>query len=58
LPDGHDPAGSSAEAFMTPPFTSRRLLYRVKKLASTFPEHDIRAGSFALDPDTRTLRRG
>jgi len=43
---------------MTPPFTSRRLLYRIKKLASTFPDHDIRAGSFALDPDTRTLRRG
>jgi DNA-binding response OmpR family regulator len=58
LPEGHDPAGSSAEAFMTPPFTSRRLLYRVKKLAGSLPSREIWVGSFALDPDTRTLYRG
>ena len=58
LPDGHDPLGSSAEAFMTPPFTSRRLLYRVKKIASTVPSREIRVGDFALDPDTRILRKG
>ena len=43
---------------MTPPFTSRRLLYRVKKLAGSLPSREIRVGSFALDPDTRTLYRG
>jgi DNA-binding response OmpR family regulator len=58
LPEGHDPAGGSAEASMTPPFTSRRLLYRVKKLADSLPSREIRVGSFALDPDTRTLHRG
>ena len=58
LPEGHDLAGSGAEAFMTPPFTSRRLLYRVKKLAGSLPSREIRVGSFALDPDTRTLHRG
>lgn len=58
LPDGHDAVGSSAEAFVTPPFTSRRLLYRVKKLSATLPSREIRVGRFALDPDTRILCRG
>ncbi len=58
LPEGHDLAGSGAEAFMTPPFTSRRLLYRVKKVVDILPSREIRVGSFALDPDTRTLHRG
>jgi DNA-binding response OmpR family regulator len=58
LPDGHAPVGRSAEAFITPPFTSRRLLYRVKKLASALPDRQIRAGTLALDPDTRTLHKG
>ena len=58
LPEGHDSVGSSAEAYMTPPFTSRRLLYRVKKLTGALPSREIRAGSLALDPDRRILRRG
>lgn len=58
LPDGHDPAGSGAEAFMTPPFTSRRLLYRVGQLARALPSREIRAGDLVLDPDARLLRKG
>ncbi len=58
LPDGHDPAGSSAEAFMTPPFTSRRLLYRVRQLAQALPSREIRAGDLVLDPDARILHKG
>lgn len=48
LPEGHDPAGSSADAFMTLPFTSRRLLYRVRKVARTVPSSEIRAGALTL----------
>lgn len=55
---GHASAGRSAEAFMTPPFTSRKLLYRVKKLAETLSSREIRAGDLALDPDSNTLRKG
>ncbi len=50
--------GHSVDAFLVPPITSPRLLYRVKKLAGTLPEREIRAGTFALDPDTRTLHKG
>jgi DNA-binding response OmpR family regulator len=55
LEEGHASAGSTAEAFMTPPFTSRKLLYRVKKLAQHLTSREIRVGPLALDPDTRTL---
>jgi DNA-binding response OmpR family regulator len=55
LPEGHDFAGSSAEAYMTPPFTSRRLLYRVRKVAETLPRREIQVGEFTLDPDTGIL---
>ena len=58
LPAGHDPAGSSAEAFMTPPFTSRRLLYRVGKVAEALPVREIRAGDLVLDPDAGILHKG
>lgn len=58
LEKGHATAGSTAEAFMTPPFTSRKLLYRVRKLAQTLTSREIHAGPLALDPDTRTLRKG
>ena len=58
LEKGHASAGATAEAFMTPPFTSRKLLYRVKKLAETLTSREIHAGPLALDPDTRTLRKG
>jgi DNA-binding response OmpR family regulator len=58
LEKGHASAGATAEAFMTPPFTSRKLLYRVKKLAEQLTSREIRAGVLALDPDTRILRKG
>lgn len=58
LEKGHGGAGATAEAFMTPPFTSRKLLYRIKKLAQTLTSREIRAGPLVLDPDTRILRKG
>jgi two-component system alkaline phosphatase synthesis response regulator PhoP len=58
LEQGHASAGSTAEAFMTPPFTSRKLLYRVRKLAENLTRHEIRSGPLILDPDTRTLHKG
>jgi DNA-binding response OmpR family regulator len=58
LAEGHKAAGSTAEAFMTPPFTSRKLLYRVRQLGSTLLSRLLRAGDLQLDPDSRTLRKG
>jgi DNA-binding response OmpR family regulator len=58
LEEGHAIAGSQAEAFMTPPFTSRRLLYRLRKVAEALPPREIRAGDLALDPVSRTLSKG
>ncbi len=58
LEKGHTSAGSTADAFMTPPFTSRKLLYRVKKVAEKLTSREIRSGPLALDPDTRSLRKG
>ncbi|HSJ53389.1 MAG TPA: response regulator transcription factor [Anaerolineae bacterium] len=46
-----------ADAYMTPPFTSRKLLYRVKALADKLTRRELTAGSLTLDPDTRVLRR-
>lgn len=58
LDHGHSSAGSTADAFMIPPFTSRKLIYRVKKLAETLSSRELRAGPLSLDPDTRILRKG
>lgn len=58
LEEGHASAGSAAEAFMTPPFTSRKLLYRIRKVTEHLARREIRAGSLVLDSHTRTLRRG
>ncbi len=58
LERGHASAGSAAEAYMTPPFTSRKLLYRIKKVAQHLTRREIRAGHLAVDPQTRTLRKG
>jgi DNA-binding response OmpR family regulator len=58
LPKGHATAGSTAEAYMVPAFTSRKLLYRVNKVAEGIISREIRAGPLALDPDTRMLRKG
>ena len=58
LPEGHDAAGSSAQTYMTPPLTSRRLLYRVRKVARTVPSPEIRAGELTLDPVVGMLQKG
>jgi two-component system alkaline phosphatase synthesis response regulator PhoP len=58
LKKGHASAGSVADAFMTPPFTSRKLLYRVRKVADQLISRELRAGSLVFDPDTRTVRKG
>lgn len=49
---------SAADAFLMPPFTSRRLLYRVKKVAENLTRREIRVGPLVLDLDTRILRKG
>jgi DNA-binding response OmpR family regulator len=54
----HAGALADAEEFMTPPFTSRKLLHRLKKLAQSVPDREIRIGPLALDPDTRILTKG
>jgi DNA-binding response OmpR family regulator len=43
---------------MTPPFTSRRLLYRVAKVAQALPNREIQAGDLVLDPNAHILRKG
>jgi DNA-binding response OmpR family regulator len=58
LEAGHAALVDTADASMTPPFTSRKLLYRVRKLAEQLTSREIRAGSLVFDPDTRTLHRG
>jgi len=58
LPKGHATAGSTAEEYMVPPFTSRKLLYRVNRVAEGIISREMRAGPLALDPDTRMLRKG
>jgi two-component system response regulator RegX3 len=58
LDQGHALAGSRAAAFMTPPFTSRKLLYRLGKVAATLPSREIRSGPLALDPVRHVLRNG
>jgi DNA-binding response OmpR family regulator len=58
LEEGHAIAGSQAAAFMTPPFTSRKLLYRLRKVAETLPLRELRAGDLVLDPLACTLQKG
>jgi DNA-binding response OmpR family regulator len=61
LADKRAPAGPPADGVMTPPFTFRKLLHRVKKVAAKVPGHgsrEIQAGPIVLDPATRILRRG
>jgi DNA-binding response OmpR family regulator len=45
LEEGHAIAGSQAEAFMTPPFTSRRLLYRLREASRSWGLARSRDGS-------------
>jgi len=54
----HAGALADAEEFMIPPFTSRKLLPRLKKLADRVPDREIRVGPLTLGPDTRTLCKG
>lgn len=58
LEKGHASTGSAAEEFITPPFTSRKLIHKVKKVAEHVTECELRAGQLALDPRTRTLHTG
>ena len=58
LEEGHAIAGEQAEAFMTPPFTSRKLLYRLRRVAETLPSRAIETGELVLDPVTHMLHRG
>lgn len=58
LEEGHAVAGKQAEAFMTPPFTPRKLLHRLRKVAETLPSRELQAGELVLDPVTRTLHKG
>jgi DNA-binding response OmpR family regulator len=58
--ENYTPGSRPADAVMTPPFTLRKLLYRVKKVAAKVADpksHEIRVGPLALDTDTRTLRK-
>jgi two-component system response regulator ResD len=53
--------GRPPDAVMTPPFTLRKLLYRLKKVAAKVADpksHEIQVGPLALDTDTRILRKG
>jgi len=58
LEKGHESVGRTTDAFMTPPFTSRKLLYRVRQVAESLTTREIRVGSMTLEPDTRVLSRG
>jgi DNA-binding response OmpR family regulator len=58
LGEGHTIAEGRAAAFMTPPFTSRKLLYRLRKVAETLPSREFEAGDLVLDPLACTLHRG
>jgi DNA-binding response OmpR family regulator len=55
---GHAIAESQAAAFMTPPITSRKLIYRLRKLAETLPSREVQAGDMVLDPLACKLDRG
>ncbi len=51
--------GLVADAFMTPPFTSRKLLHRVRKVSEKITSREICIGPLSLDPDARTVwKRG
>lgn len=53
-----EPPVAGDETIMTPPFTSRKLLYRVKKLAEGLTQREIRAGLLTLEPDSGILHKG
>jgi two-component system alkaline phosphatase synthesis response regulator PhoP len=53
---GH--AGGIAAAYIAPPFTSRKLLYRIRQVADNLARRELHAGPLMLDLRTRTLRNG
>jgi DNA-binding response OmpR family regulator len=58
LEKGHAGAGGAADAFMTPPFTSRKLLYRISQVTQDLASRELSVGPLVLDPHTRVLRKG
>jgi two-component system alkaline phosphatase synthesis response regulator PhoP len=55
---GHASLDGLGEEFITPPFTSRKLLYKVKKVAEKLTAREIQAGPLALDLQSQILRNG
>jgi len=58
LEQGHDTAGSTADGYMTPPFTSRKLLYRIRSVALRLADRMLQIGPMRFDPQTRILYKG
>jgi DNA-binding response OmpR family regulator len=58
LEERHAIAASQAAAVITPPFTSRKLLYRLRQVAEALPSRQLQAGDLMLDPLARTLHKG
>lgn len=58
LKEGHAIAKGRAAAFMTPPFTSRKLLHRLSRVAETLPPRVFGLGDLVLDPWACTLYKG
>jgi DNA-binding response OmpR family regulator len=50
--------GGIAAAYIVPPFTSRKLLYRIKQVTENLAHRDLQAGPLVLDLRTRTLLNG
>jgi DNA-binding response OmpR family regulator len=55
---GHAIAESQAAASMTPPCTSRKLLFRLRKVAEALPSRDVELGDLVLDPLACILGKG
>jgi DNA-binding response OmpR family regulator/tellurite resistance protein len=58
LEEGHQAAGGAAEAFMVRPFTSRKLLHRIRVAAQHIRVREIQVGCLLLDLDGRVLYKG
>jgi DNA-binding response OmpR family regulator len=56
--DGHSLGVGRATAVITPPFTARKLLHRLEKVAETLPCREFQAGDLVLDPVSWTLHKG
>jgi two-component system alkaline phosphatase synthesis response regulator PhoP len=58
LEEGHQAAGGAAEAFMTRPFTTRKLLHRIRVASENITVRELQVGPLVLDLDSRTLYKG